>query len=486
MTTSRKSKILALSFGKALTGVVTLASFSALSYLLTEKKDYAAFRQTIMAFMIVTPFMTMGLKHGLFYFLPVEEKRTRGRVIDSLLIVLSTGSIFGIFIYFGGNKILAERFSNPQVAGLLLLLIPMCFAHAITQLIAPILTILDRIYPLTIFNVVSRLFIGVMTICPVLVWVNPSSALIGKMIGAIIVSLVGLALIFRFLPRDNWKPSASAIKEIGIFSIPLGFGTMIGALNLQLDKLVVSSMCSPDEFAVFANGAIEIPLIGVLTGSIVAVLMVEMRKAVAESRQTEALDLFRSIAVKTSYVLFPIAIFLFVYAEPFVTTLFSAAYSESAVPLKIYLLLIPIRTVSFGALLVALGLNNVILFRSLVSLLLNLVLSIVFVYLFGPIGAAVATVSVVLVWAVPCSVFFISRATESSWWRVLPLRHFLKVVLQLIFFGAVLILLALLTTRLPAVLQLLLGTTVAAIWMVIWWNGKLYNLKSMLKRLRTS
>lgn len=475
----RKAKVLALSFGKALTGIVTLASFSALSYMLPEKEDYAAFRQAIMAFMVITPFMTMGLGQGLYYFLPTENTRTRGRVLDALIIVITIGSIFAAFIFFGGNEILATRFSNPQVASLLLILIPLCFAHAITQLFAPILTIQNKIVSLTLFNITTRVLIGALTIAPVLIWVNPTAPLIGMTIGACITCLLGLALLFFSLPKDDWTPQKNAMKELVKFSLPLGIGGMVGALNVQLDKVIVSMMCSPEEFAVFSNGAIEIPLIGVLTGSIVAVLMVDMRKAVVENRHDEAIALFRKTAIQTSYVLFPVAIFLMIFADSFVSVMFSSRYEGSALPLRVYLLLIPIRTVSFGALLIALGKNNAILHVSLTTLLLNVTLSIALVFLVGPTGAVISTVATVLFWTVPVNLYVLSKSLGCGWFSLLPLSSYLATCTELVWFVVILVIVYWITLNQPHLYRLVLATVTAGTWMMYWWNGRLYSANKL-------
>lgn len=442
--------------------------------MLPDKQDYAAFRQTIMAFMIVTPFLTMGVGKGLYYYLPTEQDRNRGRIIDAILIVITMATIFGLFLYFGGNEVLAKRFKNPKVASLLLLLIPMCFAHAIMRLVAPILTILERIYSLTVFNIISRVMIGFMTICPVLIWINPTAPLIGMTVGTAIASLAGVGLIYWYIPKDEFKPSYGTIKELLSFSLPLGIGGMIGALNLQLDKLIVSSMCSPDEFAVFSNGAIEIPLIGVMTGSIVAVLMVEMRKAVADGRKQEALELFRKTAVQTSYVLFPAAIFLMIFADSFVSVLFSERYSDATLPFRLYLLLIPIRTVSFGALLVALGLKNVILFRGIITLVLNSALSVLLVSFLGPIGAVVSTVTAVIIWAVPCNLFFLSSKLGVSWSELLPLSKLGMLIVHLLLPMLFLLVLEQLTRGQNHFTRLCLAALVTSAYLGWWWNGKIY------------
>ena len=85
-------------------------------------------------------------------------------------------------------------------------------------------------------------------------------------------ALVAIRIIFKNLPKDNASPSGKSMKEIIKYSAPLGIASMMGTIMLQLDKIIVSSMCTPEEFANYVNGAIEIPLIAVITGSISAVI----------------------------------------------------------------------------------------------------------------------------------------------------------------------------------------------------------------------
>jgi len=479
---SRKLKVAALSLGRAVAGVSVVAVFALLSRWLS-KTEYAAFRQTLMVYMTAAPMLSVGLNQGIFYFLPSEKKRIRGRVFDVSIVLLFTATLFCAGLLAGGNQVLAWRFSNPIVADLLILIIPFVFANVFIRVIDPVLTVQNRVIELSIFSVVGRLLIAVGSVVPVLFWVSPTSAILGQTVASVCVCLMGLWLVWRFVPQDDWKPQKSSIVEMLKFSFPLGLAATFGVLNVQLDKFVVSSMKTPEEFAVFSNGAIEIPLIGILTGSIVTVLMVDMRNAISDGDKSKAISLFRQTAFNTSYVLFPAAIYLFILAKPFMVAMFTAEYLDSSNPFRIYLLLIPIRTVAFGALLLALGLNIHILIRGVCGLMLNFALSIALVTWLGSIGAAISTVLVVLLWAVPFNLFFLSRRLETPWFQLLPLRHLGRVAVELIAFAACMLGIVWCLSNASAWTQLAVSGSVAVIWMVIWWNGKIYDADQLLARL---
>ena len=70
--------------------------------------------------MFVAPLLQLGVTQGIYYFLPKETERIRGRVVDALVVLAIMGLLFGVVIGVGGNHYLAGEFSNPQVAELLL------------------------------------------------------------------------------------------------------------------------------------------------------------------------------------------------------------------------------------------------------------------------------------------------------------------------------------------------------------------------------
>jgi O-antigen/teichoic acid export membrane protein len=419
MTASRTSKVFALSLGQGLTTVVALVSGMVLARVLS-KTDLATYRQTMLAYDVLIPLLSLGLGSGIYYFLPTEKTRVRGVVVDGLLLMAGMGLLYAVFIALGGNHLLAKRFSNPAIVSTLAYLVPLPMIMLPAKLLSSVMVVQNQVQKLTAYNVLSSLLLAISVIAACLVWKSPDSMVLTR-VGVMLVSgAVAIWLMLRTVPADSWHPSFANMKQMVAYSIPLVGASAMGTISLQLDKLIVSAMCTPEQFAVYSNGAIEIPLIGILTGSIASVIQPDLRRMVAGGDFAGALALFRQAASKSAAILIPAMMFLLVGAEPFILTLFSAKYSGSVLPFRLYLLILPVRIVYFGVFMMALGKSKMILYRSIVGLAFNLVLSIVLVRWMGFIGAIVATI--ISLYLVACAWNFsvISRAVGCRWWQIVP------------------------------------------------------------------
>lgn len=449
------------------------------------KEDVAAYRQAWLAYGTLGPLLTMGVGQGMYYFLPEEEEEcVRGRVADGMFILAILGLAFSVFLACGGNELLARRFSNPQVARLLLWMIPYAIISAPASVTPRILVARDHVNVSAALGIVSQLIVGILTIVPLLIWRNAESATAGNVSGGVIMACVSLTIARHYTPAGSFRPRLSGIRELLIFGVPLGLSSSIGTLNRQLDKFIVGFMDSPANFAEFSYGAIEIPFIGMVTGAVTSVLLIDMRKAVKAEDNSEALRLFRLTSEKTSLVLFPMMAFFMVCADDLVCVLYTSEYQQAAVPFRWYLAVLPIRTAFFGSLLVALGMTRFLLLRSIVSLVCNAIFSVAFVWWLGPYGAAVSTMAVKYVWAVPVSLWMLSRSLDCRWTEVLPFGQLTQVMAQMIPVALVAWLIS--SFIKPPLFSLVSVCIVFAMFLLYWWHDKLYTsdqIRSLISKL---
>ncbi len=419
---SRTSKVLALSLGQTLATVASIVSGMVLARVLS-KTDYATIKQTLLAYNFVAPLLMLGLPSALYYFLPRNEKRQRGVTIDNMLLLFGLSIIFCLFLTFGGSDLLAKRFNNPDLAFTLKWLIGYPLYVMPVSVLGAVLVSKEKITTLTIYNVLTKLILVALTISAVLYTRSFEAPLLIQIGLPILFGLVAVRLIFKNLPKDSNKPNGKSMKEILKYSAPLGIATMMGTIMLQMDKIIVSAMCTPAEFANYVNGAIEIPLIAVITGSISTIILADMSKMCHNGNKNDALVLFKKAALRSSAILFPVMVFLLMAAKPFIVTLYSVKYLESIVPFTIYLFVLPIRTVMYGSVLMALGQTKVILYRSIFDLAVNAILSILFIYLWGYIGAAIATIATLYIWTVPFNMYYIGKGFNISPFKTLPFKE---------------------------------------------------------------
>ncbi len=425
MVQSRTVKVIALSTGQGLTALVTLVAAAVLTRILSVR-DYATYRQTLLAYHFAAPLLTLSLPTALYYFLPGETRRKRGVLFDNLILLTVMGIVFSLLLLAGGNRLLAWRFSNPAVARPLRWMAPYALFALPASAVGACLIVQNRVTQLSIFNVFTRLLTLLAVIASALIWRSPLAPLKTHVACAGVMLALALWMMVQAVPRDDVRVSLSGMFRMLKYSVPLGLASMLGLISLQLDKVIVASMCDPQAFAIYANGALEIPLIGIITGSIAAVILTDMRAAIANGDESESLRLFRIAAAKSATILLPTMCFLLLFGTDVVITLYSEKYRGSTAPFRLYLCILPARIIYYGPALMALGLTKVVFIRSLFELCLNAVLSILIVYLFGPLGAAVATLFTLYFWSIPFNLRFVSKGFRCHTVECIPLAAILR------------------------------------------------------------
>lgn len=423
--TSRSGKVLALSIGSSLSMVASLI-FGIVASRWLSKNDYATIRQTFLAYEFIAPVLMLGLPTALYFFFPKEENK-RGVVIDNISLLFLTGCIFSIFLLCGGYYLIARRFDNPDLLETLPWLVPYPLIIMPTAGLAAILVLQNKTKSLAVYNVVLSLTVTLSGIWAVLATHSYFAPVIVRVFVPILFIPVALFLMLSGNPGSTRWPCRASMLSMARYSLPLGAATILGQLTLQFHGIIVSSICTPDEFAVYINGATQVPIVGIVTGSIATVILAEMSSFCAKGDKPAALELFRKASIKSACILFPVTCFLFVTATQFITLLYSDKYEASVTPFRIYLLILPIRIVVYGSALMALGLTRAILLRSLFDLLINALLCWVLVRTLGYIGAPIALGLTLYLWTTPYNILTISKGFGVQWKKALPIKDLLAI-----------------------------------------------------------
>jgi O-antigen/teichoic acid export membrane protein len=458
MSKSRSAKVLILSSGQALTSLVGLISMAVLTRVFS-KLDYATYRQTMLAFTFAVPFVTLGLDRALYLFLPGEQKRPRALLVENLLLLVLAGGTLSLFILLGGNHLLARRLDNPDLASILLLLVPYPLLMLPASAMTACLMARDRAEQIAGFNVVSRLLMLALVLLPVLFWTTPAAAIAGTVAGAAITTVAALVLMFRACPSGPWRPRWSSMWAQLTFAVPLGLATLVGTVSVSLDQMLVSLRCPPEVFAVYSVGSLEIPLIGIITGSITSVVLVDYARYYREARIGEIVALVHRAMSQSATLLVPIMVFLLCVAPDLMCVLFGEKYRDSSVPFRVFLLLLPVRTITFGAVLQAAGQSRHILIQSILGLGANAVLAWWAIGWIGPVGACWASVVTTYLVSVPYLMSVMRSALRVPYRRMFPWNDLLKIMVTTIVPGAA-TLAVMSIPWVPDVVRLAVGTAV--------------------------
>jgi O-antigen/teichoic acid export membrane protein len=415
MTQSRTKKVVLLSFGRLLSTLMALAAMAVLARVLTTH-DFATYNQVIVVHQLVSPLLMMGLSQTLLFFLPGETRRVRAVLVENLLLLGGMGAAFSLFLLFGGNRLIASLMNNPLLAGALWLFVPYAVLVLPAHAIDACLTSRNRVNQLVVYNLSSRIVGFLLIAVACLVWRSLGATVMATVLGAAIALGPALWLMFRACDEGEWRPRLSSMMEMMKYSVPLGIGNTLTGMAFAMDKFLVSALCTPEQFAVYVLGATEIPLIGIIVMSVIAVITPEMAASYKQGRVSDVVSLWNRATLKCGTLMLPLMGLLLVVAPEIVTVLFSAKYAGSAYPLRVYALLIPLRTVSFSAIFTAMDSTKMLTAGGGLMLAANLVAALCLIPWIGPTGAAWATV--LSCWMM--GMFYLHRISKNTG---IPLRN---------------------------------------------------------------
>lgn len=422
MIRSRATKVLVLSSGNALAALAAMVSAAVLARTFSLV-DYASFRQTMLAYAFAVPFVSLGFDRGLYFMLPGREKRAKGVLVENLLWLLAGGLLLSSFLLFGGGRLLASRFNNPALTPLLLLLIPYPLLALPSSALPACLMARNRAAQVAVFGVTSRLLMFMAVVVPSLIWPSAFTAVVGTVCGAAITTTIALWLMFRSCPEGSGLPTRVGLIEQAKFCVPLGLAGIVGTTSLTLDQILVSSLAAPADFAVYVNGAFEVPLVGTVTGAITSVLLADYASLLRENRREDVVALMGRAMTKSAVVIFPAMVLLLAMAPELIRTLFGEKYGASAIPFRLYLLMLPVRILSFGAILQAAGRSRVILTQAVLSLSSNAVLLWIAIRGLGPLWAPVGPVVSLYFLVVPYLVWNLCATLACPVGQLFPWRQ---------------------------------------------------------------
>jgi len=354
--------------------------------------EFGTFNQVWLVNKTLVFLFALGLPISINYFLPrLKEDRIKGFVLQTMLGLAILAIPFSAAMYLLAGK-LAQYFNNPALVGYLRLFAIFPLVTMPTVATDTILIALGRTGRAGLFEVVTKGAMVLGLAVTIALGGRLSAVLWALIVYGIAQSLLGAGMIWRAMPGMNLHFSFAEWKSQLAFAVPLGVSAWSGVLNYQVDKVLVALFHSPAVFARYSAGAFEVPLAGVTSVPVQSVTMPQLSKKLGEGDKQGFLNLWHQSMLKLALVIFGVAAFLMVFAEPAVTMLFGGQYAASAQPFRIYLLFLPMRITLLDQVLASLGETRFALRSQLAALMLNLCLGYLLVRYAGWVGPAISAV----------------------------------------------------------------------------------------------
>lgn len=174
-------------------------------------------------------------------------------------------------------------------------------------------------------------------------------------IAALLIGSVHCAIFFIYLRRRFgrfwWPIDWQLFRAQLANSLPFGIGSIAYIIQYDLHNYYVSYYFSPADFAIYAVGCFQLPLLLVLFDSVDTVLFPEVARLEKEGAYDRIIGVWVKAMRLLAFVFFPTCALLLVVRQELIVTLFTAEYAAAA----------PIFAVNLFNLLLWLGLTGPVL-----------------------------------------------------------------------------------------------------------------------------
>lgn len=397
--------------------------------------EYGTYSQLIMIINLLCSLLLLGIPNSVSYFLAKANTEQDKQKFLSVYITLCTllSVIIGISLYISIPMIIVY-FDNPMIESFAYVFGVYPWSSIMISSISNTCIVYGKAKKLIFYNFANAVItLSLILIAKMLGW-SFQVYMQMYMVSLLLFACIGLGWIKSFVGKMKLCMDWLLIREIINFSLPMGLASIVGTLNVELDKLIIGGFFSTDEYAIFANAAKEMP-ITIVTVSLTAVLLPQMVKMFKNQNISGAIEMWGySIELSLCFMCFIVGIFL-VFSQDIISFLYSEKYVtvDSVIIFRIYSSILLFRAIYWGIVLNASGKTKFIFYSSIITLLFNVVGNIFFYYILGFIGPAVSTFLVTAVMAY-IQLKFTASVIKKSIKDFFPWRNALKLIVEMIIF----------------------------------------------------
>ncbi|MCW5957531.1 MAG: oligosaccharide flippase family protein [Pyrinomonadaceae bacterium] len=305
-----------------------------------SQTDFGTYKQAFLFVGNAVVILPIGFSMSAYYFLNRRPEKRTQTVLNILAFNFLLGGLACVAI-ITAPRVVGVIFHNDRLtehAPLIGLLIWLMIFSGLLEII-PLANQEARIGSILIlFTQTTRTLIMVGA---VILFGTVEAILYAAILHALIQVL---ALLVYLLKRfaGFWKSfDRKFFYEQLTYAIPFGLASLVYTSQTDIHNYFVSNNYGPADFALYAVGCFQIPLIWAVYESVSAVVIPKMSEFRANGRIHDMLTLSIQAMQRLALVFFPIFFFLEIVAEDFIVTLFTNQYLSSVPIFRINLILLP-------------------------------------------------------------------------------------------------------------------------------------------------
>ncbi|WP_143308015.1 oligosaccharide flippase family protein [Chitinophaga vietnamensis] len=218
-------------------------------------------------------------------------------------------------------------------------------------------------------------------------------------VAEIFVGLVVLEL-FRFVYLLKDSPQFISFRHAFLAPIPrewkylvtLMAVMLITMLNMQADRFIVSNMLGPVKYSDYAVGTFANPFIGLITGSLMTVLLPLFSKLYHEHNFPLIGRMWRRVNSRSCRLLLPLIVFTIFFGDKIILLIYPPKFENAARLFQLYNIKFIFTVVIFGSIINAIGKEKWMLLNAIINVITLSTLCFLLIPVWGLDGAIFSTI----------------------------------------------------------------------------------------------
>jgi O-antigen/teichoic acid export membrane protein len=308
---------------------------------LLSQSEYGVFKQAFLFAGTAANVAALGVGMSAFYFMPRHPEKGGEISFNILIYNLVVGFIPLVFLV-AYPQILRLLFRTTELEPMALWLGVLVLITLNGNLIQVLPTAMQEVRDSTVLIIGSQLARTILVAATALIFRTIESIVIVSIVFQLLSLFVLLwylhAKFGRFWTRFDWP----FFKEQLSYAIPYGALGLLWVIQKDLDNYFVSAKLGPTDYAIYAVGWLEIPLVSLLLESIISVLIIRVSALQQQDRKEDIRRLIAAGTTRLASVQFPMYALLLVAGHDLIVLMYTWRYEKSAIIFSIAITLLPL------------------------------------------------------------------------------------------------------------------------------------------------
>lgn len=294
-----------------------------------DQSEFGLYKQVFQIMMTVLALTGLGINMSVLYFLPRNPDKKPQIALNVLAFYAVIGSVVALFfaLYPGWVTVIFKGDGLVPHVPLLGVAILLWLLSTVLEVVA----VADNdIRSASAFIIILQLAKSALMMGAAVLFGSVHAIVIAAIVQGAVQCLIMFWYLHRRLGRFWGTFDWPLFKDQIANALPFGIGALAYGTQSDLHNYFVSHYFDPDQFAIYAVGCFQLPLLGMLLDSVISVLLPEVARREAKADYEGIIALWAAAIRKLALFFVPVYVLLFVVRHEFITTLFTKTYVTAA------------------------------------------------------------------------------------------------------------------------------------------------------------